>query len=112
MYLRLAIFPHRRCGNPATKQVVHQLRAVADAQHRNSQFKNTFITGRRIVAIYTVGAARKNNAFGIHFPDFLKTHRMGVNLAVHIAFPDSSGNQLIVLPAEVQDNKITGNFFQ
>ena len=83
--------------------MVHQLGAVADTQYRNPHFKNRFITGRRIIAVYAVRAACKNNAFGISFTDFLQAHGVGVNLAVNVAFSDSSGNQLIILSAEVQN---------
>ena len=34
------------CGHvPAAEQVRHQLRAVADPQHRNTQFKHFFAEG-------------------------------------------------------------------
>ena len=43
----------------------------------------------------------KNNSLRVHFPDLFQTQSVRVHLTVNTAFPDSAGNQLIVLSAEI-----------
>ena len=104
MHFCLSVFTNRSGGYRSSQKMVHQLGAVADAQYRNPQFKYAFITGRRIITVYAVRAACKNNALGILLTDLLQAHGIGVDFTVNVAFPDSSGDQLVILPAEVQDN--------
>ena len=99
---RLAVFTGRSRIHLAAQFMRHQLGAVANAQNRNPQLKEFFTAGSRIFLIHAVGAAGENNALGCHFPDSVQRHGMRVNLTINVIFTHATGNQLIVLTAEIQ----------
>ena len=82
----------------------HELCTVAQSEHRDAQFKQFFGRGGRSFPVNTVGTAGEDDTLRRHVPDRLKTGPVGIDLAVDLAFPDSSCHQLIVLTAEINDD--------
>ena len=97
-----AVFPFRGTLHPAAQQMHHQLAAVADAQHRHTQGKQVGGAGGGSGIVHAVGAAGQDDALGILGPDGLQRGTIGVDLAVYAALPDTAGDQLVILAAEVQ----------
>ena len=100
--VRVAVLTDGRGPDGAAQHVRHQLRAVADAEHRNAQLEELPAAGGRICRVDAVWSAGQDNPLRSHRADLFHTHRMRVNLTVHIAFADSAGDQLLILPAEIQ----------
>ena len=88
----------------AAERIRHELTAVAYAENRNTQLKNLWSVVRRALVIYAVGSACEDDALGVERLDFFKLHRVGQDFAVHIALANPSGDKLIVLTAEIEDN--------
>ena len=86
----------------AAQMMRHKLHAVADAQYRYAQIKNTGI-GLIIGVVHRIGAAGKNNSFGVEGFDFGQWHIEGMQFAIHMRFAHAAGNQLGDLRAEVED---------
>ena len=103
-HLRLAVLADRGSFYAAVQQIGHQLGTVTNSQNRDPQLEDFLRTSGRVLSVYAVGPSCKNDALRIHFLNLFKAHSTGVDFAVHIAFSDSSGNQLIVLSAEVEDD--------
>ena len=104
LHLRLSVFTDRSRLHAASKKMCHQLGAVTDPQNRHPKFKNIHPASGGVLIINTVRASRKNNAFGIHFPQPFQTDAAGMNLTINIAFPDPSCDQLIILTAKIKYN--------
>ena len=102
IHFRSSIFADRRCFHLSSQLVCHQLCTIADAQDRHSHFINFIGVPRRRFIVNAVWSAGKDDPLRILCLDFLKGQRVRLHFAVHVAFPDSSGNQLIILSAEVQ----------
>ena len=105
--LRLAVLPGAVVlggGNPAPQMVGQELAAVADAQHGHAQGKDGRVHLGRGLQIDRVGAPGEDKADGLHFLELRQGRGIGLDLAVHAALPDPPGDQLVVLPAEVQNN--------
>ena len=100
-YFCPAVFTDRRCSDFSAEQICHKLRAITDSQNRDSQLKYFFSTNSSALTIYAVRPTSKNNAFWLHLPDFLQADIIRMDFAVYVTFPDSSGNQLIILPTKV-----------
>ncbi len=64
MHQRFAVFAHGRFAHPAAKQLRHQLRAIAQAQNGNAQFKNFGAHRRSVWRINAAPAAGKDHALG------------------------------------------------
>ena len=104
--LGLAVFPCRVClgrGHPAAQMVRQQLAAIADAQHRDPQGEYCGVYLGRVGFVYAARPAGENDADRGKLADLLRCHGVGVDLTVHIAFPDPPGDQLVVLSAKIQD---------
>ena len=104
IHFRLSILADRSRRNASPQHISHQLRTIADSKDRNSHLKDFFFTMRGILLIYTVGTSGKNDSLRIHFPDLIQSQCVWMNLTVNIAFSDSSGNQLVILTTEIQNN--------
>ena len=100
----LAIFPLRGLADLTAQHMHHQLAAIANSQNRNTPGINLGVNGGRIREICTVGAAGKDDALGIFGLDFGQIGAVRVNFAIHVAFADAAGNQLVILAAEIQDD--------
>ena len=84
--------------------VGNQLAAVANTQDGNAQGKQGRVRLGGFEIVDTVGAAGEDDADGVHGLQFRCGGGIGLYFAVNAAFPDPTGNQLIVLTAEVQDD--------
>ncbi len=58
---------------------------------------------RRMLVVYAVGSARKNNADRRKFPDLFDRHGTGLQFAVHAEIAHATGNKLVVLSSEVEN---------
>ena len=102
-----AVFAHSVAlgGNDvAAEGIRHQLTAVANAENGNPQFKHLGRIMRRGGIVNAVGTSRKNNTLGIDFFDARDIRSAGQYFAVHLAFADAAGNQLVILTAKVKHN--------
>ena len=104
IHFRMAVLADRRLLHHAVQQIAHQLRAVADSQHRNAQLKYLFGTAGSAVLKHHIRSPGENDPLGIHLPDLVQAQIIGMYLAVYVAFADAARNQLIVLAAKVQNN--------
>ncbi|EEG34045.1 hypothetical protein NEIFLAOT_00913 [Neisseria flavescens NRL30031/H210] len=97
----------------AAQVVRHKLHAVADAQNRNTQIKNTGI-GLIIGFVNGIGTAGKDDAFGVEGFDFVQRHIEGMQFAVNVGFAHAAGDKLGNLRTEVEDEDFVlghgGNF--
>ena len=102
----LAVFPAAGMGHFAAQSLGHELISIADAQNRDAHFENALIHTGGIFRIDTVGTAGQDDGLGILGFDLVQGIIVRNDFAVHTAFTNSSGNQLAVLCAEVnnQDN--------
>ena len=103
-YLCFSIFTHGSLLHPAAQYMHHKLCAVAKSQHGNAQFKKRLLISRSTGFITTVRSTCQNNSLRIHRLNLLQIRLVRIYLAVNIAFSDTPCNQLIVLPAKVNDD--------
>ena len=89
-------------GDPAAQVVGHQLAAVANAQDGHAPGEDGRVHLGGLGIIHAVGAASEDDADGVHGADLLQRGGVGLHLAVDAALPDPAGDELVVLPAEVQ----------
>ena len=98
--------------NMSTQSMCHELMSIANAKNRYTQLKNTGINFRSFFSIYAVWSTCKNYTFWIFCLDLFKSIGIRDNFAVNSAFSNSSGNQLIILAAEVNNQyKFVLHFF-
>ena len=113
MGLRLAVLPGGIVlggGDPAAQQVGHQLAAVADAQDGHPPGKDFRVHLGRAVQIHRIGPPGEDNADGPHGPQLFQRGGIGLYLAVHPALPHPPGDELVILPAEIQhDHSLMGH---
>ena len=105
--LRLAVLPGGGVGggdNPAAQMVSQQLTAVANAQNGHAQREDGRVYLRRAGLIDAAGTAGKDDSDGIFRLNLPQGSGIGQDLAVDAALADAAGDQLIVLPAEVQND--------
>lgn len=80
----------------------HKLTAIADAKHRDTQFKQPRVALGRLLVVYAVRTAGKDDADRVHCADLLERGLIGLDLTVHIMLADAARDQLVVLSAKVQ----------
>ena len=111
--LRITEFTLVARANFAAQVVRHKLHAVADAQNRNAQIKNTGI-GLIIGFVNGIRAAGEDDAFRIEGFDFFQRHVERMQFAVNVGFSHAAGDQLGNLRAEVENKDFVlghgGNF--
>ena len=87
-----------------TAQMVgDELAAVADAKDRKAQVKDAFCGMIGAFFIDALRAAGENDAVWFKVFDGFETHRIGMHLAVDVMLTDAPRDQLVILPAEIQD---------
>ena len=86
--------------------MTHELRTIAQSQHRNSKLEQFLAAGRSAFHIHTVWAASQDNALRIHFFDLFDIGLVRINLTINIALTYTAGNQLVVLTAKVDYNNL------
>ena len=111
--LRITEFTLVARANFAAQVVRHKLHAVADAQNRNAQIKNTGIS-LIIGFVNGIRAAGEDDAFRIEGFDFFQRHVERMQFAVNVGFSHAAGDQLGNLRAEVENKDFVlghgGNF--
>ena len=111
--LGLAVFPGAALlgrAHPAPQQVGHELAAVADAQNGRPPGENGRVHLGRAVQIHRTGPPGENDADGLHGPQLLQRRGVGLHLAVYPALPHPAGDELVILPAEIQhDHSLMGH---
>ena len=103
--LRLAILTRGiiLCRRDLTAQrMCHQLAAVADAQNRNTQFKDARIAVRRGLLVNAVRTAGEDDADRVHGLDLFQRRFIRFYFTVNMMLAHTARNKLIVLPAKVQ----------
>ena len=100
----LAVFRGGAGRHLTAESIRHQLTAIADAQDRDTHFKNFFGDMRRFFIVNAVRTAGEDNAHRFPCCNFLQRCGIANHFAVNAAFPHASGNKLIVLTAEIKNN--------
>ena len=91
-------------GDNAAAHVTRQkLRAIADSENRDSQRENARIHIRRAVGIDAVRPSGEDDTDRVIGSDFRQGHRAGMHFAINMVFADATGNELVVLSAEIQN---------
>ena len=108
LYYNAAVFPFLCLFDPAAQQMGRELHAVADAEHRNTQSVKLRVDNRRVFIMDGGGTAGKDDADGLLFPDFLHRDAPGDHFRIDVAFPDTAGDQLGILAAEIKDQYFLG----
>ena len=101
--LALAVFAGIGMGHLAAERIGDELTAVTNAENGNPEIEYFFIHAGRTRFVYAVGPARENDADGRIFFDLFNAHRAGFEVAVHFQIAHAARNELIVLPAEIQN---------
>ena len=87
----------------AAERPRHELRAVAYAEHGDAQLKYLLVAVRRGGVIHAVGSAGEDDADGRDGAYLLRAYVAGAHDGVHRALAHAPGDQLLILPAEIQN---------
>ena len=98
-----AVLAYRAGPDFAAECVTHKLHAVANTKHGYAKLKQFLGAVRRAFVVYTVRTARQYDTDRSNLLDFFHGSVAGQYLGVHVALAHTSGNQLLVLSAEVED---------
>ena len=85
----------------SAKKMCHQMRSVTNPENGNSKLKNLRRNRRRILFVRTARTTGKNNPFGGELANLIHTDRVRIHLAVDTALSHTTGDQLVVLAAEI-----------
>ena len=99
---RLAVLARRRRLDLAAEQMCHELRTVADAEHRDAEIEDLGAAGHGIFRVDAVRAARQDDALRRHLADLLQRKRLRMDFAVDMVLAHAARDELIVLATEVQ----------
>ena len=91
----------------AAQMVRHKLHAVADAEHGHAQVEQPRV-GLVFAVVHGIGAAGKDDAFRVEGFDVGQRHIVGVQLAIHMGFAHTAGDELGDLRTEVEDEDFVG----
>ena len=89
--------------NAAAHVPCQKLGAVADAENRDAQGENARVHIRRAAGIDAVRSSGEDDSDRVKVPNFRQGHRAGMHFAIDMVFTDTTGNELVILPAEIQD---------
>jgi hypothetical protein len=81
----------------------HGLHAVANAQHRHTEFEHDLRCARCLVFINRIGSAGQNDAAGCESANIGFRHVPRMQLAVHMRFTHATRDQLGILRTEIED---------
>ena len=87
----------------AAEHLLHQLRSVAQSEHRNAEFEQLAGTRRCALLVAAVRTARQDDTLRVHRTHGVKRGAVRINLAVDIALADAARHELVVLSAEIDD---------
>src|SRR5215212_4527149 len=80
----------------------HELHPVTDAEHRRPEVEEIRPHPRRPLLVYAIGPARKDDTLRILRPYLFHGRVVRDHLREHAAFPHTPGDQLRILPTEIQ----------
>ena len=80
----------------------HELKAVADAQHRDAEFEDGRVAFRGVGLVYARRAAAQDDARGRGGADLLRRGLPGDDPAVDVELADAACDELAVLGSEIQ----------
>jgi hypothetical protein len=95
----------------ASQVITHQLQAVADPQHGNSEFKNGGIGARGFRIEHAGRPSGQNDPLGRKTGDLLRGDVVPHDDRVHVAFTDPASDHLRVLRPKIQYNNLLHRFF-
>ena len=101
---RAAVFAHRRGFNAAVECFCDVLHAVADAQYGYAERENPAVAGLRALGIHAVRPAGEDEAGQRFALDLLDRRGVGEKLAVNAGFAHAPGDQLVILPAKIEND--------
>ena len=82
-----------------------RLHAIADTKHRDSQIKDGLCNARRLAICYGLRTAGEDNPLGSELPDKIFRRIKWMNLTVDPTLAHTSGYELGILRAEVNDQQ-------
>ena len=100
----LSVFSRLPGGrDPAAGKIRQQLVSVADPQDRDPQFQDSRVIAWSSRFVHASRAAGEDDATVSFLPDLRQTDPVIIpDLCIDILFPDTAGDQLVILPAEIQ----------
>ena len=98
-----SVFGDRRRFDRRAEEVGHQLSAVADAEHRDAELEDLSVIGRRRGVVDRVRTAGEDDALVAFRLDLFDGRRVIQDFRVHVLFAHTAGDELVVLPTEVED---------
>ena len=104
-----AVFTGLGTGKLSAEAVSHKLHAVADAEHRHTEFEQPLIQGRSILAADAGRSAGKDDGLRLHSSHVRRFHVAGMNFRINAGFAHAAGNELRHLRAVVDDNDLVGH---
>ena len=81
----------------------NELTPVANSENGNAEFEYFRIDFRGRLFVNAVRTTCENDAYRVERPYFVKRHFVGFYFAINVALADSSGNKLIILSSEIQN---------
>ena len=104
IYFCLAVLSHLGSLYLTAQYMRHQLCTITQPQHRDAQLKQLFRAGSSTFLITAAGTAGENDSLGIHGFNLSQICFIGIDFTINIAFSHTSGNQLVVLTAEIKNH--------
>ena len=98
-----AVFAGGAGLNLSAEGIGHKLCAVANSHNGNAEIENFRVAAQGFVRINAVGASGEDDADGRKLLYFLRRDISGFYQRVYMALPHPSGDQLLILPAEIQN---------
>ena len=89
--------------NRSAAEMADELHSVADAEHGDAELQHGLIAGGGIFAVYAVWSAGEDDALRRHRADLLHGHFARTDLGIDAVLAHAACDQLLVLPAEIQD---------
>ena len=102
LHIALAVLALGSVLHLPAQRIGDELAAVADAEHGDAQIEDARVDMRRARLVHAVGPAREDDADGRILFDLFDAHVAGQKVAVYPLLAHPAGDQLVVLPAEIQ----------
>src|SRR5438445_3249953 len=90
----------------SSKKIGHDLKSIANAQDRDSEFKDSGLWQRGFFGVYTSGSAGQNNAFWPERRNFSGGRGVAQNNRIDIALTNSASDDLGILRSEIENDDL------